>query len=208
MELRQGVKVIAVLDFPGCPEYCIVGAHCDGFLPFVTWLCRISDNFTSSGWYCQTEEEMLEDMGSVEMQHVIRRHLREENPPPPPTSNHFHPFSRIRSRSNTAWRARRVGWIRERRNLAQLKGPRLVRAHSGYLSESSFSTFAGQENIRLDPTPNRPPGFAEVYHDLAFISTCGNIQNRIEHLKIQNIFKTQNIFGPFRLIYVKYPNHV
>ena len=25
---------------------------------------------------------MLEDMGSVEMQHVIRRHLREENPPP------------------------------------------------------------------------------------------------------------------------------
>ena len=39
-----------------------------------------------------------------------------------------------------------------RRNLAQLKGPRLVRAHSGYLSESSFSTFAGQENDRLDPT--------------------------------------------------------
>ena len=153
MELRQGAKVIAVLDFPGCPEYCIVGAHCDGFLPFVTWLCRISDNFTSSGWYCQTEEEMLEDMGSVEMQHVIRRHLREENPPPPSNKQ---PFSSIFSDSESieysvASVARR--WDQsQRRNLAQLKGPRLVRAHSGYLSESSFSTFAGQENDRLDPT--------------------------------------------------------
>ena len=39
---------------------------------------------------------MLEDMGSVEMQHVIRRHLREENSPPPKQ-----PFSSIFSDSES-----------------------------------------------------------------------------------------------------------
>ena len=40
---------------------------------------------------------MLEDMGSVEMQHVIRRHLREENPPP----SNKQPFSSIFSDSES-----------------------------------------------------------------------------------------------------------